>query len=343
MQQGHSSTQAPSGCGGGRHGGHDPPTACRLCDFRTTDFVVFVRRNCPDPRISHARTLAPVGSYSGSAATVPATQSPNTSTCDGGAGRGETPRAGRRRRSTGRPRCDRRTARDPTDRLAADADRLVAEHRPARVRQRQAGQPPRRGRAGRLEGVTPDEVTPCPSGRRSRARPRTASRRRDVRPPVAVALLGPQRVDRLVAAGQHPVRPPGRDQLGPQPWTPYSVGDVDLPAELADEGHARHPDRAPTRRSSRASSGTGSRRVQRLRRQRLQDVARRGPHSPKQVQRAGHVAQLHRPVARRVPADPGQVVHRRTPSRSRSGRSASSTWVTVTSHSMPPRALSIWV
>src|SRR4029079_11051446 len=76
--------------------------------------------------------------------------------------------------------------------------------------------------------------------------------RRDVGTPDAVALLEPQRVDRLVAAGDQALIPPGRPELVPESRAELGRA-VELPAELADigdaYGEARHrPDRQFLRR-----------------------------------------------------------------------------------------------
>src|SRR5439155_19167632 len=92
------------------------------------------------------------------------------------------------------------TARDPPDRDAVDADRLVAEHLPQRVLEREAGQPASGLRTGGDERVATDEVTLVEPY--AEAEPTLVRRvvRCEVAAPVAVALLGTERVDGAVPA-----------------------------------------------------------------------------------------------------------------------------------------------
>ena len=125
---------------------------------------------------------------------------------------------------------------------------------------------------------------------------------RDVGAPDAIALLEAHRVDRAVAAGDEtevasrlPDRIPEREpELG---WA------VQLPAELADVGHAQREARDV---ADRQLAGVHVGEVERRRRQRLEDLARpRSPESEACVRR-GDV--LDRDVARRVLADPREIV-----------------------------------
>src|SRR4029079_16886862 len=98
------------------------------------------------------------------------------------------------------PRCAVPRHRDPPHGIVADADGLGAERHGVWVGEREAAQSAVRLRA-RDERVAADEVALVELDRD--AEPGFVRRvlRRDVGPPDAVALLEPQRVDRLVAAG----------------------------------------------------------------------------------------------------------------------------------------------
>ena len=113
-------------------------------------------------------------------------------------------------------------ARHAADQLAVDAHRLGAERDRARIGERQAAQHPLRLLA-REQRLAADEVALVELHRE--AEPRLVRRvlGRDVRAPHAVALLEPQRVDRLVPAGDEPVLPARLPDRVPE-RRPNSVG-----------------------------------------------------------------------------------------------------------------------
>ena len=180
--------------------------------------------------------------------------------------------AGTRRRSTSRP-CSRsrrssrvRRARSPT-RTGSDPSAIARGS--SSVRQRSA-------RSGSPAATSASRPTKSPlSSFDGEAEPRLERRvlGRDVRPPHPVALLEPQRVDRLVAARDEPVLAPGLPDRVPE-RQPELRGTVELPAELADVRHAQREARhAPDGELARAH--VRERLVREIRRrQRLQDLAR---------------------------------------------------------------------
>ena len=187
----------------------------------------------------HARIRSPRGSKSGSSATTPATHSPKISTatsaptsCSGGQVRV------RDRLLDGVAVA---AARDAADERVADAHRLGAERDRARiasVRQRSR----RSGSRRRDERSAADEVALVELHREAEPRLEGRVLGRDVRAPDAVALLEPQRVDRLVAAGDEPVLAAGLPERVPE-------------RDRRTRSRSRAPSRA-RRRTSRAAPGT---------------------------------------------------------------------------------------
>src|SRR6266404_5015874 len=107
-------------------------------------------------------------------------------------------------------------ARDAADEFAADPNRLRAECDGTRIGKDEAGEAALRLLRGE-EGVAPDEVALVElDGEPDPALVRRVLGR-DVGAPDAVALLQPQRVDRLVAAGDEAVRPARLPERVPQP------------------------------------------------------------------------------------------------------------------------------
>ena len=127
---------------------------------------------------------------------------------------------------------------------------------------------------------------------------------RDVGRPHAVALLQAQRVDRPVAAGREPVRLAGLPQRAPQPRAELGRA-VELPAQLAGEGHAQ---RAHRHVADREVAHRHVAEVERVGRQRREHVAGARAPEPEARPARGHVAHAHRAVGRRVAADPREVV-----------------------------------
>src|ERR1019366_4104970 len=126
----------------------------------------------------------------------------------------------------------------------------------------------------------------------------------DVCRPYAVALLQPQRVDRAVAARREPVLAPGLPQGPPQP-RPVLRRAVELPTELAHEGHAQGAHgHVPYGQLPHAHVGE----LQRVVGQRGEDLA--GARAPQREARpAGrHVGAADAAVAGGVAADPAEVV-----------------------------------
>ena len=184
-----------------------------------------------------------------------------------------------------------------------DTHGLGAEGDRSRLRENEAAQA-----AGRLgQCIAPDERPLLRLHREPEPRLVWRVLGGDVRTPHPVALLEPQRVDRLVAACDEPVLAAGRPHLVPEAGTELGRA-VELPAELAD---VRHPDGETRHRPERELSGGHVReRVagERGDGQRLQDLARCGPPDPETGIRRRDVDDGDRAVDREVLPEPGGVV-----------------------------------
>ena len=192
-------------------------------------------------------------------------------------------------------------ARHAADGLAVDAHRLGAERDRARVGEHEAAEPALRLRP-REQRLAADEVALVELD--GEAEPGLERRvvGRDVGAPDAVALLEPQRVDRLVAAGDEAVLAARLPDRVPE-REPELRRAVELPAELADVGDAQ---REARHRADRELARAHVREVERRRRQRLQDLARLRPPEAEAGVGGGDV--VDGDAVGRVLADPGEVV-----------------------------------
>ena len=165
----------------------------------------------------------------------------------------------------------------------------------------------RSGSAAFDERVPPDEVALVELDREAETGLERRLLGRDVRAPHAVALLEPERVDRLVAAGDEPVLPTRLPERVPEGETELDRA-VQLPAELAHVGDAqREAGHAPDRELLR---GHVRERVVRKvgRGERLQDLASAGPPEAEAGERGGDVRDVDGAVIRHVLSEPREVV-----------------------------------
>src|SRR6266516_7595624 len=210
---------------------------------------------------------SPFGSKSGSSEAVPGIHSPkiSTSTLVPGAAAGDT-------------------AHD----LTAGANRLGAERDRAWIVEHQAGEP-----AGGLvrseQSVPPGEVALVELDRETEACLEGRVLGADVGAPHAVALLEPERVDRLVPARHETMLATAFLDRVPEAKAIFDRA-IELPAELA---HVGDPQRETGHRadSQLARPHVGEREL--VCRQRLEDRPGSGPPEPEARVPRGHVLDLH--------------------------------------------------
>ena len=166
---------------------------------------------------------SPAGSQSGSSAIWPPTHSPKISTSTARPGSDAPGRdVGVRDRALDRVAVA--AARHPAEDLAVHPHGLGAERNRARLVEDEAGESPlRRLFLRREERVAPEEVALVELDGEAEAGLERRLVRRDVGAPDAVALLEPQRVDRLVAARDEAVPRPASQSVS-QRRPPNSVG-----------------------------------------------------------------------------------------------------------------------
>ena len=272
-------------------------------------------------------------------ATSPGTHSPKTRTSTEAPGTASA--NGRYANAIDAPNSVPQRARGhPPDRSTGDSDRFVAQHLAERVGEGETGQSAV-GLTARGQGIPPQELL---VQLHAEAEPGLVRRLvgGDVRAPVPVALLHAAASRSPCSRRPQPVRLPRLDELTPQGGSVLR-GAVELPAQLADERHPEHADRHGRPRWSRARSGTGRPAGQGLRVSGWRISRAVGPHSAEAGPLAGDVhGRRRRPSRGGGRPDPGQVVA----AERRAGHDLERLGVervTVKSHSMPPRALSIWV
>ena len=257
----------------------------------------------PDPRgdlVDHSLTRSPAGSKSGSAATSPAIQLAEDLDLD---------RLARRREFGGQVGVGDRAL----DRVAVAAARHAADSAPST----RTGSDPsatargsaRTRQASRRSGSSPPISASRPKNValvELHGEPEPGLERRvvgrDVRAPHAVALLEPQRVDRLVAACDEPELPAGLPDRVPE-REPELGRAVELPAELADVGDAQRRGRAPPRPRALRRACRGSRAASRS-----AAAGSRAPSGPRGRGRRSGGDVLDGDVVAGVLADPGEVV-----------------------------------
>ena len=161
-----------------------------------------------------------------------------------------------------------------------DPDRLVAEADRPRVVEDEAAQPlARAGRLRRDERVAAEEVARLVErDREPEARLVRRLVRGDVARPDAVALLEPERVDRPVAGGDHPVRRARPSQSVAQSAAAVLGRRVQLPAELADVGDPQREERHAADRDLARGEEREGRVREVVARERREDVA--SPRAP---------------------------------------------------------------